>query len=42
MLGLTESGHWSKAEDVVANFAAEINTWGHIPNGNRIYHLNRS
>ncbi len=39
MLGLAESGHWDKVEDMVANFAAEIDTWGHIPNGNRTYYL---
>ena len=42
MLGLAESGHWDKVEDMVANFAAEIDTWGHIPNGNRTYYLSRS
>ena len=35
MLGLAESGHWDKIEDMVTNFAAEIDAWGHIPNGNR-------
>ncbi|MCS5780816.1 hypothetical protein LNP24_08080 [Klebsiella pneumoniae subsp. pneumoniae] len=39
MLGLAESGHWDKVEDMVANFAAEIDAWGHIPNGNRTYYL---
>ncbi len=42
MLGLAESGHWDKIEDMVANFAYEIDTWGHIPNGNRTYYLSRS
>ena len=42
MLGLAESGHWDKVEDMVANFAHEIDTWGHIPNGNRSYYLSRS
>lgn len=42
MLGLAESGHWDKIEDMVANFAYEIDTWGHIPNGNRSYYLSRS
>ena len=42
MLGLAESGHWDKVEDMVANFAAEIDRWGHIPNGNRSYYLSRS
>lgn len=42
MLGLAESGHWDKIEDMVTNFAAEIDAWGHIPNGNRTYYLSRS
>ncbi|WP_437888642.1 alpha,alpha-trehalase [Phytobacter sp. V91] len=42
MLGLAESGHWDKVEDMVANFAWEIDNWGHIPNGNRSYYLSRS
>lgn len=42
MLGLAESGHWDKVEYMVANFAAEIDAWGHIPNGNRTYYLSRS
>jgi len=42
MLGLAESGHWDKIEDMVKNFAYEIDTWGHIPNGNRSYYLSRS
>ncbi|AHJ73575.1 alpha,alpha-trehalase [Kosakonia sacchari] len=42
MLGLAESGHWDKIEDMVTNFAHEIDTWGHIPNGNRSYYLSRS
>ena len=42
MLGLAESGHWDKISDMVANFAHEIDSWGHIPNGNRSYYLSRS
>jgi alpha,alpha-trehalase len=42
MLGLAESGHWDKIDDMVANFAYEIDSWGHIPNGNRSYYLSRS
>ncbi|WP_045443830.1 alpha,alpha-trehalase [Citrobacter sp. S-77] len=42
MLGLAESNHWDKVSDMVANFAYEIDTWGHIPNGNRTYYLSRS
>ncbi|PKA31630.1 alpha,alpha-trehalase [Cedecea lapagei] len=42
MLGLAESDHWDKISDMVANFGYEIDTWGHIPNGNRSYYLSRS
>lgn len=42
MLGLAESGHWDMVRNMVENFAHEINTWGHIPNGNRSYYLSRS
>lgn len=42
MLGLAESGHWDKINDMVTNFGHEIDTWGHIPNGNRTYYLSRS
>ncbi|STQ11195.1 trehalase [Enterobacter cloacae] len=42
MLGLAESGHWDKISDMVDNFAYELDTWGHIPNGNRSYYLSRS
>ncbi|EPC4044331.1 alpha,alpha-trehalase [Enterobacter mori] len=42
MLGLAESGHWNKISDMVDNFAYEIDTFGHIPNGNRSYYLSRS
>ncbi|MBL5930935.1 alpha,alpha-trehalase [Lelliottia amnigena] len=42
MLGLAESGHWDKISDMVANFAYELDAWGHIPNGNRSYYLSRS
>ncbi|MTH47144.1 alpha,alpha-trehalase TreA [Intestinirhabdus alba] len=42
MLGLAESDHWDKVSDMVANFAWEIDTFGHIPNGNRSYYLSRS
>ncbi|MTD39510.1 alpha,alpha-trehalase TreA [Erwinia sp. CPCC 100877] len=42
MLGLAESGNWDKVRDMVDNFAYEIDTWGHIPNGNRSYYLSRS
>ena len=42
MLGLAESNHWDKVQDMVDNFAHEIDAWGHIPNGNRSYYLSRS
>ena len=42
MLGLAESEHWDKISDMVDNFAYEIDTFGHIPNGNRSYYLSRS
>jgi alpha,alpha-trehalase len=42
MLGLAESGHWDKVQDMTDNFASEIDAWGHIPNGNRSYYLSRS
>ncbi|WP_338563000.1 alpha,alpha-trehalase TreA [Erwinia sp. E_sp_B01_3] len=42
MLGLAESGHWDRVQDMVDNFAWELDTWGHIPNGNRSYYLSRS
>ncbi|POT59263.1 alpha,alpha-trehalase [Citrobacter amalonaticus] len=42
MLGLAESDHWDNVADMVANFAYEIDTFGHIPNGNRSYYLSRS
>jgi alpha,alpha-trehalase len=42
MLGLKESGEVKMMENIVANFAYLINTYGHIPNGNRSYYLSRS
>ena len=42
MLGLAESGHWDKVQDMVDNFASELDKYGHIPNGNRSYYLSRS
>ena len=42
MLGLAESGHWDKVASMVDNFAYELDSWGHIPNGNRTYYLSRS
>ncbi len=42
MLGLKESGEHVMIENMVKNFAYLINTYGHIPNGNRTYYLSRS
>ena len=42
MLGLKESGEVSMIENMVNNFAFLINTYGHIPNGNRSYYVSRS
>ncbi len=42
MLGLVESGHHDFVRDLVDNFAFLIDTYGHIPNGNRTYYLSRS
>ena len=42
MLGLKESGETQIMENMVNNFAYLINTYGHIPNGNRSYYLSRS
>jgi alpha,alpha-trehalase len=42
MLGLVESGHQDLIRDLVGNFAYLIDTYGHIPNGNRTYYLSRS
>jgi alpha,alpha-trehalase len=42
MLGLEESGRHDLALDMVRNFAALIDEYGHIPNGNRTYYLSRS
>jgi alpha,alpha-trehalase len=42
MLGLKISKKYALIEGMVANFAYLINTYGHIPNGNRSYYLSRS
>ncbi len=42
MLGLKESGEVKTIRDMVSNFAYLIDTYGHIPNGNRTYYLGRS
>lgn len=42
MLGLSESRQTDMIYNMVKNFAYLINTYGHIPNGNRTYFLTRS
>jgi alpha,alpha-trehalase len=42
MLGLQVSGEFETIENMVNNFAALIDHFGHIPNGNRSYYLSRS
>jgi alpha,alpha-trehalase len=42
MLGLKESGETVMIENMIKNFAYLIDTYGHIPNGNRSYYLSRS
>jgi len=42
MLGLQASGREDLVDDMIANFASEIDRFGHIPNGNRSYYLSRS
>lgn len=42
MLGLKESGETQIMENMLNNFSFLINTYGHIPNGNRSYYLSRS
>ena len=42
MLGLKESGETDMIENMIKNFAYLIETYGHIPNGNRSYYIGRS
>ncbi|GAA0249190.1 alpha,alpha-trehalase TreF [Rhodanobacter caeni] len=42
MLGLAESGRQDLLRDMANNFAYLIDTYGHVPNGNRSYYLSRS
>lgn len=42
MLGLAESGRIDLVESMVDDFAYLIDTYGHVPNGNRTYYLSRS
>lgn len=42
MLGLKESGETEMIENMIKNFAHLVDTYGHIPNGNRSYYIGRS
>jgi alpha,alpha-trehalase len=42
LLGLEASGRHDLVREMVDNFAYLIDTYGHIPNGNRTYYLSRS
>jgi len=42
MLGLVESGRADLMRTMAANFAYLIDTFGHVPNGNRSYYLSRT
>jgi alpha,alpha-trehalase len=42
MQGLEASGRHDLTDDMLANFAYLVDTYGHIPNGNRSYYLSRS
>lgn len=42
LLGLREAGKVTLIENMVDNFAWLLETYGHIPNGNRSYYLSRS
>lgn len=42
MLGLVKSGETTLSRQMLDNFAYLIDTYGHIPNGNRTYYLSRS
>ena len=42
MLGLQSAGRTDLIDNMVDNFAYLIDTYGHIPNGNRSYYLSRS
>jgi alpha,alpha-trehalase len=42
MLGLQQDGREDLVDDMIENFASEIDRFGHIPNGNRSYYLSRS
>jgi alpha,alpha-trehalase len=42
MLGLRENNEWKLIEGMIKNFSYLIQTYKHIPNGNRTYYLSRS
>jgi alpha,alpha-trehalase len=42
MQGLKVSGEEKMIESMIDNFAYLINTYGHVPNGNRSYYISRS
>ncbi len=42
MRGLVASGQDALSRGMLDNFAALIDRWGHVPNGNRSYYLSRS
>ncbi len=42
MLGLQQDGHEDLVDDMIEDFASEIDRFGHVPNGNRSYYLSRS
>jgi alpha,alpha-trehalase len=42
MQGLMQDGRYDLARDMLANIAALIDRYGHMPNGNRSYYLSRS
>ena len=42
MLGLEASGRHELVNEMLQNFAYLIDTYGHVPNGNRSYYLSRS
>ena len=42
MLGLKECGEVTLIQNMIDNFTYLINTYGHIPNGNRSYYVSRS
>jgi alpha,alpha-trehalase len=42
MLGLRRDGHGDLVDDMIDDFGAMIDRYGHIPNGSRSYYLSRS